>query len=173
MLPQRLPKVLVVTLLMSLTSVLAACGSSPARTEAAVPAYGTEVPARAHAAAPTLGERAASIALQQVGVPYRYGGRSPAGFDCSGLVQYSYQRAGHSLPRTTGQLWDSTTRINRADLRPGDLIFFSINGKMQHVGMYIGEDEFVHAPSSGRHVSVGSLSTTYYDRAFLRGGRPR
>ncbi len=78
-----------------------------------------------------------------------------------------------SLPRTTGQLWDSTTRVERADLRPGDLIFFSINGKMQHVGMYIGGDEFVHAPSSGRQVSVASLSNSYYNRAFLRGGRPR
>ena len=173
MLPQRLPKVLLVSVLLSLMTALSACGSSPARTEASGPARTAHVPARAHASGPTLGERAASIALQQVGVPYRYGGRSPSGFDCSGLVQYSYQRAGHSLPRTTGQLWDSTARVNRADLRPGDLIFFSINGKMQHVGMYIGRDEFVHAPSSGRHVSVGSLSNSYYDRAFLRGGRPR
>ena len=108
-----------------------------------------------------------------LGVPYRYGGSGPSGFDCSGLVHYSYSRAGASVPRTTGQLWDSTTRVDRADLRPGDLIFFSINGKMQHVGMYIGDDEFVHAPSSGKQVSVASLSTTYYRSAFLRGGRPR
>ena len=125
------------------------------------------------AARPTLGERAASIALQQVGVPYRYGGTSPTGFDCSGLVHYSYSRAGGSVPRTTGQLWDTTARVERADLRPGDLIFFSINGKMQHVGMYIGGNEFVHAPSSGKQVAVASLWTAYYNSAFMRAGRPR
>lgn len=173
MLPQRLPKGLSVSVFLSVMAAVTACSSSPVRTETAAPDYGPRPPSTARASRPTVGERAASIALQQVGVPYRYGGRSPSGFDCSGLVQYSYQRAGRSLPRTTGQLWDSTARVARADLRPGDLIFFSINGKMQHVGMYIGGNEFVHAPSSGKHVSVGSLSTAYYDRAFLRGGRPR
>ncbi len=173
MLPQQLPKVLFVSLLLSAMTALTACGSAPARTQASSPTYGGHVPARAHASTPTLGERAASIALQQVGVPYRYGGQSPSGFDCSGLVHYSYLRAGQSLPRTTGQLWNSTTRVGRNDLQPGDLIFFSIDGKMQHVGMYLGADRFVHAPSSGKHVTVASLRTNYYDRAFLRGGRPR
>ncbi|MDJ0908383.1 MAG: C40 family peptidase [Woeseiaceae bacterium] len=165
------------TLLLSVMAALTACGSSPARTEASArdPVYTppSQERARARTAVSTLGERAASIALQQVGVPYRYGGTSPTGFDCSGLVHYSYSRAGGSVPRTTGQLWESTSRVDRADLRPGDLIFFSINGKMQHVGMYIGGNEFVHAPSSGKQVSVASLSTAYYNRAFLRAGRPR
>ncbi len=173
MLPQRLPKVLSVTLLLSVMAALTACGSSPTRTEASASERVYSPPVRARASRPTLGERAASIALQQVGVPYRYGGTSPNGFDCSGLVHYSYSRAGGSVPRTTGQLWDSTTRVDRSDLRPGDLIFFSINGKMQHVGMYIGGNEFVHAPSSGKQVSVASLSTAYYNSAFLRAGRPR
>ena len=177
MLPQQLPKVLSVTLLLSVMAALSACGSSPARTEASgrdqVYSPPSPAQARARTAAPSLGERAASVALQQVGVPYRYGGNSPSGFDCSGLVHYSYSRAGGNVPRTTGQLWDSTSRVDRADLRPGDLIFFSIDGKMQHVGMYIGDDAFVHAPSSGKQVSVASLSTNYYNRAFLRGGRPR
>ena len=173
MLPQRLSKVLSVTVLLSVTAAWSACGSSPTRTETSASERVYSPPPQARAARATLGERAASIALQQVGVPYRYGGTSPNGFDCSGLVHYSYSRAGGSVPRTTGQLWDATTRVDRADLRPGDLIFFSINGKMQHVGMYIGDDEFVHAPSSGKQVSVASLSTAYYNRAFLRGGRPR
>jgi cell wall-associated NlpC family hydrolase len=121
----------------------------------------------------TLGEKAAAVALQQVGVPYRYGGASASGFDCSGLVQYSYGRAGKSLPRTTGQLWSDTSAVNRRDLRVGDLLFFNIEGKMSHVGLYVGGQQFVHAPSSGRTVSVATLDAPFYAAALIRGGRPR
>ncbi|MFQ5609871.1 MAG: C40 family peptidase, partial [Woeseiaceae bacterium] len=109
----------------------------------------------------------------QVGVPYRYGGQSPAGFDCSGLVHYAYLHAGRTVPRTTGQLWSGTTPVARSDLRVGDLLFFSIEGQMSHVGLYLGGGQFVHAPSTGRSVSVESLSSSFYSRAFLRGGRLR
>lgn len=119
-----------------------------------------------------LGARAAAVALDQVGVPYRYGGASTSGFDCSGLVQYSYNQAGKNIPRTTRQLWSSTTVVGREDIQIGDLIFFKIAGKMSHVGMYIGNQRFVHSPSSGRHVSVASLTSPFYARAFLRAGRP-
>ena len=121
----------------------------------------------------SIGQTAARIARQQVGVPYRYGGSSPDGFDCSGLVQYSYARAGVRVPRTTGQLWSATRPVGRDDLRTGDLLFFSIDGKMSHVGLYLGEQRFVHAPSSGRTVSIASLESPYYENAFLRAGRPR
>lgn len=127
---------------------------------------------RVTAPGPTVGDRAAFVALQQVGVPYRYGGENPAGFDCSGLVQYAYLRAGKALPRTTTQLWKNTRKVGRNDMRAGDLVFFAINGKMQHVGMYVGEDRFVHAPSSGKTVTIASLSSDYYSQAFLRAGRP-
>ncbi len=120
-----------------------------------------------------VGLRAASIALDQVGVPYRYGGSSPSGFDCSGLVQYSYGRVGKTVPRTTGQLWNATRPVSRSDLQHGDLLFFNVDGKMSHVGMYVGERQFVHAPSSGRSVSVASLDSPYYRQAFVRGGRLR
>ncbi|MGI9237712.1 MAG: C40 family peptidase [Woeseiaceae bacterium] len=116
---------------------------------------------------------AARIALDQVGVPYRYGGSSPSGFDCSGLVQYSYSRAGKPIARTTNQLWSSTQAVGRQELRVGDLLFFSIEGKMSHVGLYLGQQRFVHAPSSGRSVTVASLDAPFYQSAFLRAGRPR
>jgi cell wall-associated NlpC family hydrolase len=119
-----------------------------------------------------LGERAAAVALQQVGVPYRYGGSTTTGFDCSGLVQYSYAKAGKSVPRTTGQLWSSTSTVQRNRLQVGDLLFFNIDGKMSHVGMYVGKERFVHAPSSGRTVSVEDLNAPYYASALLRVGRP-
>jgi len=123
--------------------------------------------------AKAAGARAAGIALRQVGVPYRYGGSTPNGFDCSGLVYYSYSRAGVSVPRTTGQLWAAAHPVARDDLRAGDLLFFSIAGKMSHVGLYLGADQFVHAPSTGKLVAVESLLSDYYNRAFIRGGRPR
>lgn len=121
----------------------------------------------------SLGERAAAIALQQIGTPYVYGGQTPAGFDCSGLVHYAYAQAGKFLPRTTTQLWSTSPTVPRNELRAGDLLFFSIDGKMQHVGLYVGDGRFAHAPSSGRTVTVESLSADFYRDALLRAGRPR
>jgi len=112
------------------------------------------------------------VALQQVGVPYRYGGATPNGFDCSGLVQYSYSRVGKSVPRTTKALWKNAQPVSRDQMRAGDLLFFNIAGKMSHVGMYIGDDRFVHAPSTGKVVSVASLRSDYYRKALIRAGRP-
>ncbi len=111
--------------------------------------------------------------MDQVGAPYRYGGSSPGGFDCSGLVHYSYSRAGLRVPRTTGQLWSSTHTVARHELLIGDLLFFNIEGKMSHVGLYLGGQRFVHAPSSGRSVVVASLNSPYYRSAFARAGRPK
>jgi len=119
------------------------------------------------------GSRAASVALGQVGVPYRYGGSSPAGFDCSGLVHYSYAAAGVKIPRTTTGQWAQMTPVKDRDMRAGDLLFFSISGKMSHVGLYLGDGRFVHAPSTGRSVSIEDLETRYYRKAFIRAGRPQ
>ena len=119
----------------------------------------------------TVGERAAGIALQQVGSAYRYGGASPSGFDCSGLVQYSYRAAGKAVPRTTDQLWRSAAAVEYGDLQAGDLLFFRFDGKMSHVGIYVGNEQFVHAPSTGRAVAVESLHADHYRRALIRAGR--
>ncbi len=121
----------------------------------------------------SVAERAAAIALQQVGTSYRYGGASPAGFDCSGLVHYAYREAGKKVPRTTGQLWDSAGTVPYSDLQVGDLLFFRFEGKMSHVGIYVGDERFVHAPSTGKRVSVDSLDAEFYRRALIRGGRVR
>ena len=120
-----------------------------------------------------VGTRAAEIAMAQLGSPYLYGGSSPGGFDCSGLVQYSYSVAGKSVPRTTRQLWNHMQPVDGAELRKGDVLFFNIAGKMSHVGLYIGGGRFVHAPSSGKTVSLESLRSDYYSQAFIRAGRPR
>ena len=135
---------------------LAACGSSPP-----VPDSSARSP----------GAKAAAVALDQVGVRYRYGGNGPQGFDCSGLVHYAYRQAGVSVPRTTGDLWAAAADVDRNDLRAGDILFFRIEGKMSHVGMYLGERRFVHAPQSGRRGSVASLDAPFYRKALLRAGR--
>jgi cell wall-associated NlpC family hydrolase len=118
-----------------------------------------------------IGERAAATALRQIGVPYRYGGASPSGFDCSGLVQYSYGLAGRDLPRTTAALWRVAITVEEDSLRAGDLLFFRFDGKMSHVGLYVGNGRFVHAPSSGKVVTVDDLRSEPYSRAFVRSGR--
>jgi cell wall-associated NlpC family hydrolase len=116
-------------------------------------------------------ERAAAAAIRQVGVPYRYGGASRTGFDCSGLVHFAYAQAGARTPRTTGDLWRQLAPVSLEDLRVGDILFFDIAGKVSHVGIYLGEDRFVHAPSSGKEVTVASLSSSFYEQAVIRGGR--
>jgi hypothetical protein len=98
-----------------------------------------------------LGVRAVSIARQQLGVPYRWGGSSPAGFDCAGLVSWVYGRLGVGLPHNAAALYGVGRRVGLASMRPGDLVFFSGLG---HVGLYIGHGRMIHAPQSGRNVEI-------------------
>ncbi|MDX1403634.1 MAG: C40 family peptidase [Woeseiaceae bacterium] len=120
----------------------------------------------------SVGAQAAGIAARQVGVPYRYGGSTPSGFDCSGLAQYAYSKAGRRIPRTTGDQWRHLSPVPKSRLAVGDLLFFRIEGKISHVGLYLGHGRFVHAPKSGRTVSIEYLDSDFYRRAFVRGGRP-
>jgi cell wall-associated NlpC family hydrolase len=115
--------------------------------------------------APSLGERAAEIALGVVGVPYRWGGESPSsGFDCSGLVRWAYGRIGIDLPHNSYALYSEGRRISEARIEAGDVLFFSGLG---HVGLYLGEGRMVHAPYSGKHVEVVRLSATNYGRRLV------
>ena len=120
-----------------------------------------------------IGASAAQHALAMRGKPYRYGGYTPQGFDCSGLVHYSYSRAGGQLPRNTNGLWSRSRSISTSDMRPGDLLFFHQEGKSNsHVGIYIGNRRFVHAPSSGKQVSTASLADPYWREHFSAARRP-
>ncbi len=150
-----------------LLTVLAACSWDDAVVLPPVPETSRIVSANDTAT------RAAGFALDQRGAPYRYGGSSPQGFDCSGLVHYAYGLAGKSVPRTARDQHAATEAIGKSSLRAGDLVFFEIGGKMSHVGIYLDDGRFVHAPQSGRTVSVESLDSEFYRRAFLRGGRFR
>jgi cell wall-associated NlpC family hydrolase len=114
---------------------------------------------------PTLGERAARIALQAVGVPYVWGGASPTGgFDCSGLVYWAYGRLGVELPHSSYALFDLGRPVATNRLEPGDMVFFSGLG---HVGLYIGDGRMVHAPHSGRLVEVVTLTGSHYGERLV------
>ena len=161
---------------LALTVFVTACSSQAPRLTPGTdrPVTKTQIPATNRAATHrTVGEYAAVAALRQVGVPYRYGGSSTSGFDCSGLVKYAYAKAGTDMPRTTSALWQGLRPVSGNDLKVGDVLFFNIEGKMSHVGLYLGDRRFVHAPSTGKTVTVASLDAAYYQRAFVRGGRPR
>jgi cell wall-associated NlpC family hydrolase len=103
----------------------------------------------------TVGERAVGYARRFLGVPYRWGGSSPSGFDCSGLVRYVYHRFGIELPHSSYGDFGLGRRVTRAALLPGDLVFFDGVG---HVGLYVGRGRFIHAPHSGTRVQVSSLA---------------
>lgn len=116
---------------------------------------------QAGAAAPA---RAAQHAAKMVGRPYRYGGASPAsGFDCSGLIQFSFRQAGVVLPRTTRDIRRAAVLVSNP--RAGDLLFFDQEGKKNsHAGIYLGNGKFVHAPSSGKRVRIDRLDADYWRR---------
>jgi peptidoglycan DL-endopeptidase CwlO len=113
----------------------------------------------------TTGERAARLALDEVGVPYRYGGESPAtGFDCSGLVRWAYGRVGIDLPHSSYALYGEGRRVSGSNLEPGDILFFEGLG---HVGLYLGRGRMVHAPQTGRNVEVVRLPSTNYGTRLI------
>jgi len=108
-------------------------------------------------------------ALGMVGSPYRYGGTDPqGGFDCSGLVQYVFNTAaGAAVPRTTGSQAAAGRRGSQRELRAGDLVFFNTLGRAySHVGIYLGDGQFVNAPSSGGQVRVDSMHSPYFKKRF-------
>jgi cell wall-associated NlpC family hydrolase len=114
---------------------------------------------------------ATEVAKSMIGQPYRYGGQSPGGFDCSGLVWYSYKQVGVNTARTSKGLRKQARKISRKKMRAGDLIFFKGWVRTGHVGMYIGNGRFIHAPSSGKKIKVDRLDNGYWYDHFKSAGR--
>jgi cell wall-associated NlpC family hydrolase len=121
-----------------------------------------------------FGHRVAATALEYRGVPYRNGGATPAGFDCSGLVRYVLARHGRAVPRQTREQFTAGVSVPRHALAAGDLVFFSTVARgASHVGIALDDDEFVHAPSSAGVVRVERLTTPYWRDRFVGARRVR
>lgn len=115
-------------------------------------------------------------AMAQIGVPYRWGGSSPqTGFDCSGLIGYVFNNSMNiKLPRSTTEMMRlKAPVIERSRLRSGDIVFFATSGgrRVSHAGIYVGDNRFVHAPSSGGKVRIDSLDMPYWNKAYLQAKR--
>ena len=144
--------------------VLAACGSPAPR-----PPGEWETIAQSRRSASPAGADVALYALTLIDTGYRFGGKNPqAGLDCSGMVAYIYDKAaGIEVRGSAADIARRGRAINRDDLRPGDLVFFNTLGRSySHVGVYIGNDRFVHAPSSGGRVRIDALGQRYYAQRF-------
>lgn len=117
------------------------------------------------------GKRIAQTALRYQGFRYRYGGREPTkGFDCSGLVQFVHRQQGIAIPRTAKAQWSHVSRVSKAEMGPGDLVFFRVPGNPWHVGIYLGQGQFLHAPRKDSKVRVESLNR-FWRRHFRGAGR--
>jgi cell wall-associated NlpC family hydrolase len=141
-----------VSLAALLALLLAACGTAPERLPP--------------------GDALANFALSLQGARYRYGGATRDGFDCSGLVFYAHQQLGLEVPRTSREQAKEAEKVKPRKLQRGDLVFFKIDSrKVNHVGIYVGDHRFVHAPGEGKPVTVSSLDEEFYAEAFSRAGR--
>ncbi|MBM7062361.1 C40 family peptidase [Pseudomonas sp. UL073] len=131
--------------------------------------------ARVHSFTPTRtlsaihSSQVLSRAVNALGTPYRWGGTTPKGFDCSGLVRYAFRDIDEvSLPRTSSAMASGKgQRVARADLQPGDLLFFNIKSRrVNHVAIYLGNDRFIHAPRRGKKVTISDLSKPYWKKHY-------
>ena len=149
---------------------LPAAAASLAGVPTTIPAFPVSLPA---ITGNGIGAQAVALAERFLGVPYVWGGATPGGFDCSGLLMYVYGLLGVSLPHYSGYQWYYGRRVAADRLQPGDIVFFhpSANGP-QHEGIYIGAGEFIHAPHTGDVVKVSSLYDTQYALTYVGAVRP-
>ena len=112
-------------------------------------------------------------AMSLIGLSYRFGGNSPTqGLDCSGFMQYIFKRSmGITLPRTSAEMATVGQQVDRANLKPGDMVFFGSGGRVSHVGMYIGNDCFIHAPRTGRDIEITSMNGNYWKSRYITARR--
>jgi len=151
-----------------MTLVSQSSSSNPSNSSSESSGNGTTSTSSAPPANLSLGQKIAELGKSFVGHRYVWGGTSPSGFDCSGLVTYVMRQNSISVTRTaSGQFRDNGVKVNKSDLSPGDMVFFSNNGRsVTHVGIYIGNNQFVHASNSRKGVIISDLGTAYYTRVW-------
>lgn len=155
--------------LLALT-LLAGCGILPPSEEASLdePMPDTVVVAPSS----TLGAEPVILAMGMLDVPYRKGGNTPKGFDCSGLVYYVYRQLGVQVARSAQEQFRQAQPVTVDNLKPGDLVFYRLRTKaVSHVGIYVGEGRFIHAPSHGKRVSYALMAEPYWQKRFIGAGR--
>jgi cell wall-associated NlpC family hydrolase len=148
-------------ILLTMMALLAGCASSP------------EIPQQTTVRANNeVASKAIVYAKEMLGKPYKYAGDTPEGFDCSGLVKYSYGRAGISMPRDTQAQRRMSVLVSMRGLREGDLLFFDQEGKKtSHVGLNLGNGRFIHAPSSRGKVRTDSLNAEFWKKHLVEARR--
>lgn len=145
-----------------LLMALAGCASSPAQRDFPSLSGRTERPM-------PIREGVIQTALSLLGAPYRFGGKTPAGFDCTGFIGYVYRNSADIvLPRESLHLVRMGKAVSAPDLLPADLVYFRIeNQKPLHVGIYLGDGKFIHAPSTGGKVNIQGMSQDYWKSRYL------
>jgi cell wall-associated NlpC family hydrolase len=165
----RFPQRALLPVLAAIAAAMTGCAAAPTAPAARVAGTVTVEP---RIADESVGGAIADVAMGMVGTRYLYGGTDPLeGFDCSGLVHYAYGQAGYRVPRTSRELFRAARKISVGEADPGDLMFFQDQTKLSHVGIYLGDGLFVHAPASGKNVAVGSLDSHYYREHLVAVGR--
>jgi cell wall-associated NlpC family hydrolase len=171
--PARISTPRTLLTLIAAAALASGCASAP-RQPSAMPAKASVAPdsERSVETELTLGNAVAELAMGMVGARYRYGGTDPVeGFDCSGLAFYAYTQAGYDIPRTSQEQFRAARKIALGDAGAGDLVFFQDQTKLSHVGIYLGDGLFVHAPASGERVAVASMDSDYYREHLIAVGR--
>lgn len=121
----------------------------------------------------SAGERVVQIAEQFLGLPYVYGGSTPAGFDCSGFTSYVFKQLGYDLYRSSYQQIDNGVPVSKSELQPGDLLLFKRQGasRIHHVGIYVGNGMMIHSPQTGDVIKYTSIVTGYYNNCYYAARR--
>ncbi len=120
------------------------------------------------ASAQNTGADVAAFAKKYIGTPYQYGGETPSGFDCSGFVKYVMEHFNYSMPRSSHDQYSYGTRVEKANLAVGDLVFFKYAGssRIGHVGIYVGDGNFIHSPKPGQSVRITTLASGYFANCY-------